>query len=380
MLRSTLIWVSTIGGILGLLFLFLDRYEALSVSPWIVGALVLLSIFAAVVLASHERRAKKREERGGLEENKTVLRDEIRSNLQHLASQIKYAETMKPEMPTIPRRPGETRAQFEDRARDEFARWVDYFSSMYQQFAFTDATYAAQRVNVATFEETSRLAVERAYAAIIEAKKRFLLYVEQLRGLLESTPDDSDRRHRRAQVLMRQTVNALTSRWFEILENWLLLNPTETDLRSVVGILPWVLEENLHPSRLEAGAIGRRFALRQQARLAEENVKLVDEEMAGSRPAPTAVPPTDAVEAVSKAGLAYLQGDPNHAVEYLKTALRFGTLTEDQEHYVTRVAPYKHWMEKASKKQTIFSSKPRGVTAWIFLGNRLVSRLKTVSI
>ncbi|MDX6382360.1 MAG: hypothetical protein QOI57_3384, partial [Rubrobacteraceae bacterium] len=32
-------------------------------------------------------------------------------------------------------------------------------------------------------------------------------------------------------------------------------------------------------------------------------------------------------------------------------------------------------MEKASRKQTIFSSKPLGVTAWIFLGNKLVSRL-----
>jgi hypothetical protein len=37
-------------------------------------------------------------------------------------------------------------------------------------------------------------------------------------------------------------------------------------------------------------------------------------------------------------------------------------------------------MEKASRKQTIFNSKPLGVTAWIFLGNKLVSRLKTVSI
>ena len=37
-------------------------------------------------------------------------------------------------------------------------------------------------------------------------------------------------------------------------------------------------------------------------------------------------------------------------------------------------------MEKANRKQTIFSSKPRGVTAWIFLGKKLVSRLKTVSM
>jgi hypothetical protein len=37
-------------------------------------------------------------------------------------------------------------------------------------------------------------------------------------------------------------------------------------------------------------------------------------------------------------------------------------------------------MEKASRKQTIFSSKPLGVTAWIFLGKKLLSRLKTVSM
>jgi serine phosphatase RsbU (regulator of sigma subunit) len=31
--------------------------------------------------------------------------------------------------------------------------------------------------------------------------------------------------------------------------------------------------------------------------------------------------------------------------------------------YLTRVAPYRHWMEKANKKHTILSSKPLGVTA-----------------
>lgn len=37
-------------------------------------------------------------------------------------------------------------------------------------------------------------------------------------------------------------------------------------------------------------------------------------------------------------------------------------------------------MEKASRKQTIFSSKPLGVTAWIFLANKALSRLNTVSM
>jgi len=37
-------------------------------------------------------------------------------------------------------------------------------------------------------------------------------------------------------------------------------------------------------------------------------------------------------------------------------------------------------MEKASRNQTIFNSKPLGVTAWIFLANKLVNRLKIVSM
>jgi len=35
-------------------------------------------------------------------------------------------------------------------------------------------------------------------------------------------------------------------------------------------------------------------------------------------------------------------------------------------------------MEKASKKQTTFNSKPVGVTAWIFLENKALNPLKTV--
>jgi hypothetical protein len=89
-----LIWVSTTGGVLGLLFLFLDRYEAVSITPQLVGALILFSVLVAVALADHERRARRKEERKRAEENKTVLRDEIRWNLQRLASQIAYVETV----------------------------------------------------------------------------------------------------------------------------------------------------------------------------------------------------------------------------------------------------------------------------------------------
>ena len=37
-------------------------------------------------------------------------------------------------------------------------------------------------------------------------------------------------------------------------------------------------------------------------------------------------------------------------------------------------------MEKASTNQTIFSSKPLGVTAWILLANNALNLLKTVSM
>ena len=37
-------------------------------------------------------------------------------------------------------------------------------------------------------------------------------------------------------------------------------------------------------------------------------------------------------------------------------------------------------MEKANRKQTIFSSKPLGVTAWILLANNALKLLKTVSM
>ena len=37
-------------------------------------------------------------------------------------------------------------------------------------------------------------------------------------------------------------------------------------------------------------------------------------------------------------------------------------------------------MKKANRNQTTFSSKPLGVTAWIFLANKFVNSLKTVSM
>jgi S1-C subfamily serine protease len=40
------------------------------------------------------------------------------------------------------------------------------------------------------------------------------------------------------------------------------------------------------------------------------------------------------VEVISKAGLAYMEGDPNHPVEHFETALRLGGLNDEQEHYV----------------------------------------------
>ena len=346
MLRGTLVWVSTIGGVLALLFLFLDSLGVVSVSPWLTGALILASVCTAFALAASERRARREEQSRKVEENKAVLRDEIQANLQVLASRIDYVRVMEPQTPAIPRYPGEPRAGFEARARDEFARWVEYFVSMSQQFPLTEATYAAHRVNVAAFEEPDRLAVERAYEAIAEAKRRFLHYGEQLRGLLAF--DDSVARRRRARLLGASTANALTDQWFKALENWLLLDPGETGLRAVHEvILPQVLAEEALPSRLEAGVEGRRFALRQRSRLWDEKTALLREEAAldsenaaGTKLPPPEEPPEDAVDAVGKAGLAYFEGDPNDAVAFLEAALRFGTLTTDQEHYVKTSLAY----------------------------------------
>lgn len=71
------------------------------------------------------------------------------SILQSLASQITWTTRTQPEEPNIPRRPGETKAQFEDRARDEFARWIEYLAQGYQQFSLSDVTYISQKLNIA---------------------------------------------------------------------------------------------------------------------------------------------------------------------------------------------------------------------------------------
>lgn len=102
MLRGTLVWVSTIGGVLALLFLFLDSLGVVSVSPWLTGALILASVCTAFALAASERRARREEQSRKVEENKAVLRDEIQANLQVLASRIDYVRVMEPQTPGIP--------------------------------------------------------------------------------------------------------------------------------------------------------------------------------------------------------------------------------------------------------------------------------------
>jgi hypothetical protein len=49
-------------------------------------------------------------------------------------------------------------------------------------------------------------------------------------------------------------------------------------------------------------------------------------------------------------------------------------------YYLTQVASYRHWIKKASRKKTIFSSKPLGVTGWTFFENSLLNSLKTISM
>lgn len=55
-------------------------------------------------------------------------------------------------------------------------------------------------------------------------------------------------------------------------------------------------------------------------------------------------------------------------------------LTLKNIYYLTQVVPYRHCIEKATREQTIFNSKPRGVTACIFLENISLNPLNTVSI
>jgi hypothetical protein len=285
-----------------------------------------------VIGESPETRAKRASECVG------VIRDELQWNLQRLASQILHTCVNVPAGNPVPRRPGETREQFEDRDRDWFAREVEFVFSMYQQFALEDAVHASQRTNVASLDEELRLFVGRAYAAVNEVRNRVFLYRDRMQKLAVSDSLDSDRRGALAHLYSKQTANAFTSLWFELLENWVMLEPDETAICIVQGILRQVVGGSSSSPTLLPGEDGWRYAAQQRARLHAEKM-LLDQEEARLTATPSQGPGeerklvADFTEAIGKASLAYLEGRAADSVKFLEEALRFPGVRDDYRHY-----------------------------------------------
>jgi hypothetical protein len=202
-----------------------------------------------------------------------VIRDELQGDLQRLASQIAHTRIDVPSGSPIPRRPGETQAQFEARDRDRFAHEAERIFSLCQQLALDDGACASRRADLSRLEGMTRWFVERARAAIGEVRRHVLLYRDRLQGLAASEHDDS--RGALARLHSRQAANALAGLWFEILENWLMLEPDAAAIEVVQGLLPQVLggpSDDAPP--LASAPEGWRYAARQRARLHEEKMVL----------------------------------------------------------------------------------------------------------
>lgn len=283
-----------------------------------------------------------------------VIRGELRENLQRLASQISHTALSVPSGNPIPRRPGETRAQFEDRDRDWFAREVEYVFSRYAQFALEDAVHASQRVNLAQFDEATRSFIDNAYAAVREVENRVFLYRDRLQKELTDPTYASERRATLARLYSRYTVNRLSELWFQILQHWVMLQPDETDLAIVRPILltqvlsdpaklPLLnvstgLEDDAMLPALQAGREGWRYAGQQRVRLNDEKMVL-DQEIHRTTMPPTTSPAdaenqaTGFLDALGRASLAYCEGRPENAVTFLEQALQFQDAPEDQRHF-----------------------------------------------
>lgn len=282
-----------------------------------------------------------------LAESLGVLRDELLRNLQALASQIDFTLLGVTGQPTLPRRPGETLQRFEDRARDEFGHEIAYFFSQYGQFALSSDVYASQRTNVAALAERDRLAVTRAYEALDEARKRVALYRDFLQELLRDRSNTSAFRQVQTELLRLQAANHLTSEWFEVLGNWLLLEPDDTALQIAQQALPPLLKgEPAQP--LQRGVEGWHYAKQQRARLSSERVQGLEAELrqreaARAREAASAEQPAaDVADALTKAALAYMEGDPAQSVRFLEEAARFPDIAADQRRYIDTSLAYLH--------------------------------------
>jgi hypothetical protein len=282
-----------------------------------------------------------------------VIRDELRDNLGRLASQISHTCLNVPSGNPVPRRPGETSEQFEVRDRDWFAREVEYVFSMYQQFALDDAVLASQRTNLAQLDEALRSFVDDAYRAVREVENRLFLYRERLQKGLAGPTYDSGRRGTLARLYRRYTANRLSELWFQILQNWVMLEPDETDIAIVRLPLAQVLSEpnelpllgiplgldemdKLPP--LQAGREGWRYAKQQRVRLNNEKMAL-DQEIARASALPVDSPAdaenqaTGFRDALGRASLAYCEGRAENAVAFLEQALRFPDVPEEERHF-----------------------------------------------
>ncbi|HXH03443.1 MAG TPA: hypothetical protein VNN09_08995 [Candidatus Competibacteraceae bacterium] len=173
--------------------------------PWV----AIFSLVTAGIELYRRLHPKKKEEHLIL----TVIRDELRWNLQRLASQIAHTIDA-PKGFVMPRRSGETEEHFEARARNEFAREIECFFSKYQQFALFTQTFDAQRTNVSVFEEIKRRSVEEVYKAIDEVKSQVSLFRDYLHELLYSSGSDSSYRTRMADFYKKQAATELRLLWF----------------------------------------------------------------------------------------------------------------------------------------------------------------------
>ncbi|QDE90528.1 hypothetical protein BHS06_17030 [Myxococcus xanthus] len=333
-MRTTLQWVSTLGGVLTLIFFGLDRFKRIHVPPKVIVGLLLFTFVAAVGLAITEKPKPE------VEGSRAVLHEELEVNLQQLAGFIHFTAAQAPGRTTIPRRPGETREQFEDRARDEFAHNIEFFLTGAQQFALRDSVHASQGANIAAYPEAQRHAAMRAYLAVDEVRNRVFLYRDGLRALMKSHPNDAELRERRAELSTRMTVNELQGLWFDILGQWLLLEPERHTAQTVASVvLPQILPDG-PPATLEPGVEGWRFAHAQRARVAREKAALLkeDEGLRGQEREDEArrieAAPESAQDAVAKAGLAYMEGRAEDAERHLDAALRFEGLSEEQRRFV----------------------------------------------
>jgi hypothetical protein len=282
-----------------------------------------------------------------------VIRDELRDNLGQLASQISHTCLSVPSGDPVPRRPGETREQFEVRDRDWFAREVEYVFSRYQQTALEDAVLASQRTNLVQLDETLRYFIDDAYRGVREVENRLSLYRERLQKGLAGPTYDSGRRATLARLYSRYTANRLSELWFQILQNWVMLQPDETDIDimrlSLAQVLsepnelpllgiPLGLDEMDKLPPLAAGREGWRYAKQERLRLNTEKMEL-DQEIAHlsatsfTSPADAENQATGFRDALGRATLAYCEGRAENAVVFLEQALRFPEVPEEERHF-----------------------------------------------